>query len=91
MNPQQQQDRTKALTEIWREVLGNSDLDENSDLFENDGSSLHVLQITARIYNVLGMDVRLRHVFSHTSPRSLADFLESQPVPEESGARGTTS
>ncbi|MER6546726.1 phosphopantetheine-binding protein [Streptomyces sp. NPDC001250] len=89
MNLQQQKDRVTALTEIWREVLGNPDLDENSDLFENDGSSLHVLQITAQIYNVLGMEVRLRHVFSHASPRSLIDFLESESAPGGPAASGT--
>ncbi|MFE7778472.1 acyl carrier protein [Streptomyces sp. NPDC057445] len=71
-------DRIVALTEIWREALGNPALDENSDLFKNGGSSLHVLQITGRIHDVLGIDVKLRHVFSHTSPRGLSDFLESE-------------
>jgi Phosphopantetheine attachment site len=71
-------DRVAALTEIWRTVLGNPDLDDNSDLFENRGSSLHVLQITAQIYDVLGMDVSLRDVFSHPSPRSLSDLLDGE-------------
>ena len=68
-------DRAAALTGIWRAVLGDPRLDENSDLFENRGSSLHVLQITAQIYDALGLDVSLRDVFSHPSPQSLADFL----------------
>jgi hypothetical protein len=71
-------DRVEVLTEIWREVLGRPDLDEASDLFDNDGSSLHVLQITGRIYDTLGLDVKLRHVFLHASPRSLSEFLESE-------------
>lgn len=75
---QEAPDRVAALTEIWRQVLGNPDLDEDSDLFENDGSSLHVLQITGLIHTVLGVDVKLRDVFSHTSPRSLSDFLEGE-------------
>ncbi|GHD48974.1 acyl carrier protein [Streptomyces mirabilis] len=80
MTPQDQKapDRIVALTEIWREVLGNPTLDENSDLFDNGGSSLHVLQITGKIHDFLGIDVKLRHVFSNTSPRSLSDFLESE-------------
>jgi hypothetical protein len=71
-------DRVEVLTEIWREVLGRPDLDEASDLFDNDGSSLHVLQITGRNYDTLGLDVKLRHVFLHASPRSLSEFLESE-------------
>ena len=78
MNPPRRgtSDRVAALTEIWRSVLGNPALDGNSDLFENRGSSLHVLQITGRLYDTLGMDVSLRDVFSHPSPRSLAEFLD---------------
>ncbi|ANP52050.1 fengycin family lipopeptide synthetase D [Streptomyces griseochromogenes] len=78
LQDQKAPDRIAALTEIWREVLANPALDENSDLFDNDGSSLHVLQITGRIHDVLGINVKLRHVFSNTSPRSLSDFLESE-------------
>jgi hypothetical protein len=72
---QQAPDRVAALTEIWRQVLGDPDLDENSDLFENNGTSLHVLQITGEIHNILDVDVKLRDVFRHSSPRSLSDFI----------------
>jgi Phosphopantetheine attachment site len=68
-------DRTAALTEIWRDVLNREDVDETSDLFEIGGTSLHVLQIVGQIYDVLGVDVRLRMVFEHASPRSLSAFL----------------
>ncbi|MBN6050716.1 hypothetical protein JYK22_02125, partial [Nonomuraea sp. RK-328] len=69
-------ERTAALTEIWRQVLGNLDLDENSDLFEHGGTSLHVLQIVAEIYDVLGADVKLRQVFRNASPLSLSTSME---------------
>jgi acyl carrier protein len=72
---QQAPDRVAVLAEIWRRVLGNPDLDENSDLFENNGTSLHVLQITGEIHNLLDVDVKLRDVFQHSSPRSLSDFI----------------
>ncbi|GGN43737.1 phosphopantetheine-binding protein [Streptomyces fuscichromogenes] len=75
---QEAPDHVAALTEIWRQVLGNPDLDENSDLFENNGTSLHVLQITGEIHNILGVDVKLRDVFFHPSPRTLSDFLDGQ-------------
>ena len=78
MNPDYQAapHRIAVLTGIWQQALGNPDLAEDSDLFENDGSSLHVLQITGLIHTALGIDVKLRDVFSHASPRSLSDFLE---------------
>ncbi|MFJ8155128.1 phosphopantetheine-binding protein [Streptomyces sp. NPDC094468] len=80
---QEAPDRVAALTEIWRKVLRNPDLDENSDLFENDGTSLHVLQITGEIHSSLAVDVKLRDVFFHSSPRSLSDFLEVQQGSEK--------
>ncbi|MFI5557881.1 phosphopantetheine-binding protein [Amycolatopsis japonica] len=71
-------ERSTALTAIWREVLRNEDLSENSDLFEYGGMSLHVLQIVGRIYDTLGIDVKPRHVFRHSSPLGLSDFLEKE-------------
>ncbi|MFD4998669.1 acyl carrier protein [Streptomyces buecherae] len=69
-------DRTAALTEIWCEVL-EEDLDETSDLFENGATSLHVLKIIGRVYDVLGADIRPREVFTHASPQSLSAYIES--------------
>lgn len=69
--------RIAKLTEIWRQVLKNPDLDEDSDLFENGGSSLHVLQITGQVYEILGSDIELREVFMHPSPRRLSTVIEA--------------
>lgn len=70
--------RAAALTEIWRRVLEKPDLDQNSDLFDHGGSSLHVLQIAGEVYDTLGAHVMLRNVFRNTSPQRLSDFLASQ-------------
>ncbi|MEV0217116.1 phosphopantetheine-binding protein [Micromonospora sp. NPDC050695] len=70
-------DRTAALTEIWREVLGREDVDESSDLVENGSTSLQLLQIVGKIYDVLGVDVRLRDLFTHASPQTLSAFIDS--------------
>ncbi|MEW2498775.1 acyl carrier protein [Streptomyces nodosus] len=70
-------DRTAALTEIWCEVLEEADLDETSDLFENGATSLDVLKIVGRVYDVLGVEIRPREVFTHTSPQSLLAYIES--------------
>ncbi|RSN09539.1 peptide synthetase Nrp (peptide synthase) [Nonomuraea sp. WAC 01424] len=68
-------DRTAALVEIWREVLSPQDLDENSDLFEAGGTSMQVLEIVGRVSEVMDVDVRLRQIFEHTTPKSLSVFL----------------
>ncbi|MGN9846700.1 acyl carrier protein [Nonomuraea sp. H19] len=68
-------DRTAALIEIWREVLSPQDLDENSDLFEAGGTSMQILEIVGRVSEVMDVDVRLRQIFEHTTPKSLSVFL----------------
>jgi hypothetical protein len=75
---QKRSERIATLTEIWRQVLGDPSLDENSDLFENGGSSLLVLQIVGQIYDVLGVDVKVRTVFTYASPRRLSDSMEDE-------------
>ena len=69
-------ERTTALVDIWRRVLGDAELDENTDLFDHGGTSLHVLDIVGHVYDDLGVDVRLRQVFENPSPRALAPLLD---------------
>ncbi|MEY9860778.1 acyl carrier protein [Catenulispora sp. GAS73] len=71
-------DRTAALTTIWRDVLKMDDIDETSDLFDVGGTSIHVLEIVGRVYDVLGLDLRLRQIFEHASPQSLSAFIGEQ-------------
>ncbi|MEQ4718022.1 acyl carrier protein [Nonomuraea sp. B19D2] len=73
-------DRTTALIEIWREVLSPQHLDENSDLFEAGGTSMQVLEIIGRVSEVMDVDVRLRQIFEHTTPKSLSVFLGASPL-----------
>ncbi|UOX90004.1 phosphopantetheine-binding protein [Amycolatopsis sp. FBCC-B4732] len=80
-------DHVAALTTIWREVLRNDHLDATADLFENGGTSLHVLQIVGRIYDTLGVEVRPRHVFLHASPQDLTAFLVEDPASERPAGR----
>ncbi|MEV6412959.1 acyl carrier protein [Kribbella sp. NPDC051718] len=68
-------DQVAALTEIWRQALDEPGLDEDSDVFENGGTSLHVLNVAGQIYQQLGTSVSLRDVFTHSTPRSLATLL----------------
>lgn len=71
-------ERTEALTKIWRHVLGKPDLDENADHFDNGGTSLHMLQFIGEIERAFGVEVTLRQIFSHTSPQSMSDFLDTK-------------
>jgi acyl carrier protein len=84
-------ERTVILTDIWRQVLGNPDLDENSDHIDNGGTSLHMLQIIGEVHRAFGVEVKLREIFFHTSPRSLAEFLDSKLGQESAPAQPINS
>jgi acyl carrier protein len=75
-------ERTETLTDIWRQVLGNPNLDEDSDYFDSGGTSLHVLQIIGEIHRTFGVEVKLREIFFHASPRSVSELLESRLAQE---------
>ncbi|GAB3127632.1 hypothetical protein GCM10027160_52520 [Streptomyces calidiresistens] len=76
-------DRTAALIEIWREVLGPQHLDEDSDLFEAGGASMHVLEIVGRVSEVMDVNVRLRQIFEYSTPKSLSVFLGASQLQSE--------
>lgn len=82
--PDVEPDRVETLTEIWRRALDNPDLDADSDVFQNGGTSLHVLQVAGQIYQQLGTNVSLRDVFTHTTPRALAQLLDDKQGPPAS-------
>lgn len=84
-------DQVATLTEIWRQALDRPGLDADSDVFENGGTSLHVLQVAGQIYQQLGTNVSLRDVFTHTTPRSLAALLFGEPGSGTSSTDGPAS
>lgn len=89
--PDENPDQAPALTKIWRDALDKPGLDEDSDVFENGATSLHVLQVAGQIYQQLGTNVSLRDVFTHTTPRSLATLLYGDPATSTAGTDGSAS
>ncbi|GAA4933820.1 acyl carrier protein [Streptomyces coeruleoprunus] len=68
---------TELLVGIYREALGAAGLDEHSDFYENGGDSLTAFQVTARLQEVLGVEVPVALVFAYPTPADLADVVDT--------------
>jgi non-ribosomal peptide synthetase component F/acyl carrier protein len=62
----------EAIAEIWREVLGRTDIDVSDDFFDVDGDSLHAIQVIGRIRETWGVGVRAMDFFEAPTVRALA-------------------
>ncbi|MFF2660675.1 amino acid adenylation domain-containing protein [Kitasatospora sp. NPDC058032] len=73
--PADAQDRDEVLTAvlgIWSEVLRLPDLGPEEDLFELGGHSLTIIQITARIRDLLGVELDFDVFFATPTPVGIA-------------------
>ncbi|WP_047197779.1 non-ribosomal peptide synthase/polyketide synthase [Caldimonas brevitalea] len=64
----------QAVAEIWQSLLGAERVGRQDDFFELGGHSLLAVQLIARVRRVMGLDVALRELFTHTT---LAGFAEA--------------
>ncbi len=65
-------DIPEVIASIYRDTLGDDELDVTSDFFEAGGDSLTAFQITARVEQALGVEVPVALVFAYPSPADLA-------------------
>ncbi|MGW2548072.1 non-ribosomal peptide synthetase, partial [Kitasatospora sp. NPDC001574] len=61
-----------AVLGVWAEVLGLPDLGPEEDLFELGGHSLTIIQITARIRDLLGVELDFDVFFATPTPLGIA-------------------
>ena len=64
------------LTEIWKELLGLSEIGVHDNFFELGGHSLLALRLIANIQSKLGIDLAVKEVFEFSTIAELAKFLE---------------
>jgi acyl-CoA synthetase (AMP-forming)/AMP-acid ligase II len=68
-----------TIIRIWEEVLGTGRINSADRFLEVGGTSMHIMQVHARIQEELGLDdVSLVDLFEHATPRDLAQHLESR-------------
>jgi len=68
-------DPTGTLVGIWQEVLNRGGLGADSNFFVSGGHSLLGAQLVQRVEERIGVRLRLAELFTHPTPRELAEFL----------------
>lgn len=63
------------LCDIWKEVLGDIDIDADRDFFEVGGDSIQMMTVLFRIGEVFGIEVGPEAIFENPTLRSLADHI----------------
>ncbi|HEY0728138.1 MAG TPA: condensation domain-containing protein, partial [Pyrinomonadaceae bacterium] len=88
----------EVLCGVWEQVLGRERVGAEDDFFELGGHSLLATQLMSRVREAFRVDVPLRLLFEHPSPRRLAHVIEvemhggSEPLPPVRRlARGVTA
>lgn len=71
--------RVRALAQLWKDVLGVDQVADPDDFFALGGHSLTALTLTTRIREELVLDVRLAHVFDHTTFGALKEIVRNAP------------
>nr|WP_285562939.1 amino acid adenylation domain-containing protein [Streptomyces hygroscopicus] len=81
-------DRQRKLVDIWKEVLGLSQIDLADDFLELGGDSLLAARLAAQLQSAFGVPVPVRTVLEYTTVEALDGHLEqllgpSEPITEE--------
>jgi hypothetical protein len=75
----------ELLCGLWAEVLGRERVGVEEEFFALGGHSLLATQVTARVRECFGVEVRLRSLFERPTPRGLGEEVE-RLVREGAGA-----
>jgi amino acid adenylation domain-containing protein len=65
------------VRDIWRQVIGAPDIDDDDNFFDVGGTSLHVLDIFTRLVEEFDIpNLSVVDLFEHTSPKALAAHVD---------------
>ena len=64
-----------SVIEVWRAVLGLTDIAPDDDFFDLGGNSVAALRVHARLQDIFEIDLPLRTMFEATSPSALAQAV----------------
>jgi len=67
----------QTIAEVWREVLGLDAVSVNRNLFELGATSIHIVQVRARLQKTIGRELAIADLFRHPTISSLAAFIGS--------------
>lgn len=67
----------RTIADVWREVLSLDDVSVNRNLFELGATSIHIVQVRAKLQKVIGRELPIADLFRHSTISSLAAFIGS--------------
>ncbi|HEX5873799.1 MAG TPA: AMP-binding protein, partial [Pyrinomonadaceae bacterium] len=67
----------RTIADVWCEVLGLDGVSVNRNLFEFGATSIHIVQVRARLQKVIGRELAIADLFRHSTISSLAAFIGS--------------
>ena len=70
----------RVLAEVWEELLRVEGVGRDDDFFVLGGHSLLATQVTARLQQVFGVEVPLRHVLGNPALHALAAAIQADPA-----------
>lgn len=70
-----------VLTEVWRSVLRDPDVDGGTSFLEAGGSSLTAVRLKVQLEKVCGLDVDIVMLVENPSPEALCLALEAEAGP----------
>jgi len=67
----------KQLEAVWCEILDVDRVGVNDDFFDIGGQSLKAVNMVAKVYSKIGININLENVFKYRTIRDLADSLKN--------------
>jgi acyl carrier protein len=67
-----------VTTEIVQPVLGAPGIGPNDDFFDYDATSLHMVQIVARVYEMFGIELPLPELFDEPTVTGLIWLIKNE-------------
>ncbi len=87
-------DLEKMIAAVWQEVLGVEAIGSNSNFYELGATSIHMVQVRAKLNQLTGKPLSIVDMFRHPTVNSLAGFINSehddQKLLDESHSRAAT-
>jgi acyl carrier protein len=70
-------DELAAILDVWKDLLGNEDIQPDDNFFELGGHSLMGTMVGARIRDRFGVTLTLRTLFEAATPQALAEVVRA--------------
>ncbi|MBE0377183.1 non-ribosomal peptide synthetase [Pseudoalteromonas prydzensis] len=81
----------KLMAEVWGAILEQESIGVETNFFELGGSSVHLIQVVAKINALMGTDFSVVSLFEHSTVREMARFIDESQSGQERKNSATKS